>query len=61
MEVPDTLCPLETSGRQRFQDGLSSLQQDQGSNNDYGIHKYCAAMKLLHEILESASSSSDSG
>ena len=56
--IPETLCPLDNADKQRFLDGLALLPQDQG--REYGIHKYCAAKRLLNEIIQSASSSSDS-
>ena len=55
VEVPDTLCPLDTTKRQRFLDGLDLVQRDQGSDLDYGVHNFCAAERLLHESLESGS------
>lgn len=57
VDVPDTICPLDTSARRRFVD---SLQQEQDSDHDYGVHKYCTAKRMLQEILECTSLNSDS-
>ena len=57
VDVPDTIRPLDTSARQRFVD---SLQQEQDSDRDYGVRNYCTAKKMLQEILECTTSSSNS-
>ena len=47
--VPDTFCPLDEGDQQRFKDGIAIMQHEQST--DSGIQKYCAAKRLLNEIM----------
>ena len=48
--VPEILSPFNDADQQCFLDGLTLLQQEQG--DDRGRHAYCAAKRLLNEIMQ---------
>ena len=52
--VPDTFCPLDEGDQQRFKDGIAIMQHEQS------IQKYCAAKRLLNEIMQDYSTSDSS-
>ena len=56
--VPETICPLSETAKQRFLDCLHLMHSDPTPQSDYGISKFIQAKSLLCHLLQDSSSSS---